>query len=305
MALVSSASGGAISQHLLASFPSCCCLSQSRQNYLSAAGAAQISGFSSFTSLTLLSMAGNRLGDAASFEMSSLAGLLTTGDSEAVADAPDATLRRLQPGVMFPLLQVLRLQENSIRSMQGLQLFGFTGLQLAFNALNFAGARVGHKYPCSVKWCPVGWGYAYTAAMNAGLRSLDLHGNKLTRVDGLQTLHSLRELILDHNILKFLDPNCFASVPRLRRLHLGHNGLRSLAHLSNLTRLQFLHFGSNRITEVTELDRLTNLVSLTEVWLTDNLVAKKQWYRALLLSKCQHVKVTQSDCACSSCSTCC
>lgn len=129
------------------------------------------------------------------------------------------------------------------------------------------------------------------AAVPSGLRSLDLHGNKLTRVDGLQTLHSLRELILDHNILKFLDPGCFASVPRLRRLHLGHNGLRSLAHLSSLTRLQFLHFGSNRITEVTELDRLTNLVSLTEVWLTDNLVAKKQWYRALLLSKCQYLKV--------------
>lgn len=73
-------------------------------------------------------MAGNRLGDAASFEMPSLAGLLTTGDSEAVADAPDATPQRHQPAIMFPLLQVLRLQENSIRSIQGLQLFGFTGL---------------------------------------------------------------------------------------------------------------------------------------------------------------------------------
>jgi len=125
----------------------------------------------------------------------------------------------------------------------------------------------------------------------SGLRSIDLHGNKLTRVDGLQTLHSLRELILDHNILKCLDPGCFASVPRLRRLHLGHNGLRSLAHLSSLTRLQFLHFGANRITEVTELDRLKNLASLTEVWLVDDLVAKKQWYRALLLSKCRQLKV--------------
>lgn len=132
-------------------------------------------------------------------------------------------------------------------------------------------------------------------AVDVGLRSLDLHGNKLTRIDGLQTLHSLRELVLDHNILKFLDPGCFANVHRLRRLHLGHNGLRSLAHLSNLTRLQFLHLGSNRITEVTELDRLTNLVSLTEIWLVDNLVAKKQWYRALLLSKCRHLKVSNTN----------
>lgn len=96
-----------------------------------AAGAVQISGFSSFTSLTLLSMAGNRLGEGASFEMSSLAALLTTDDSEAVAGALEATPRRHQAVVMFPLLQILRLQENSIRSIQGLQLFGFTGLQLA------------------------------------------------------------------------------------------------------------------------------------------------------------------------------
>lgn len=100
-------------------------------------------------------MAGNRLGDAASFEMPSLAGLLTTGDSEAVADAPEARPHRHRPVVMFPLLQLLRLHENSIRSIQGLQLFGFTGLQLASSALNVAGASTnGHKYASSVKWCP-------------------------------------------------------------------------------------------------------------------------------------------------------
>ncbi|DBA94023.1 TPA: Leucine-rich repeat-containing protein 9 [Trebouxia sp. C0004] len=209
----------------------------------------EISGFSSFTSLAVLSMGSNRLGEAASFELPSLAGLLRA-DAGNGPDTAKGTLQVPHKSVMFPKLQVLRLQDNSIRNIQGLQLYGFTGL-----------------------------------------RSIDLHGNKLTRVDGLQTLHSLRELILDHNILKCLDPSCFASVPRLRRLHLGHNGLRSLAHLSSLTRLQFLHFGANRITEVTELDRLTNLASLTEVWLVDNLVAKKQWYRALLLSKCRQLKV--------------
>ena len=107
-----------------------------------AAGAVQISGLSSFTSLTLLSMAGNRLGEAASFQTPSLADLLTTGDSEAVSGASEATPRRRQAAVMFPLLQVLRLQENSIRSIQGLQLFGFTGLQLmpiAFILTNASG----------------------------------------------------------------------------------------------------------------------------------------------------------------------
>lgn len=86
-------------------------------------------------------MAGNRLGEAASFEMPSLADLLSTGDSEAVAGASEAVPRRHQAAVMFPLLQVLRLQENSIRSIQGLQLFGFTGLQLTPIAFILAHAR--------------------------------------------------------------------------------------------------------------------------------------------------------------------
>ena len=129
------------------------------------------------------------------------------------------------------------------------------------------------------------------AATAAGLRSLDLHSNKLTRIDGLATLHSLRELILDHNLIKALEPTTFSSIPRLRRLNLSHNGLRSLAHLSSLTRLQYLHAASNRITDVAELDHLTSLVSLAEVWLVDNTVTKKQWYRALLLSKCPQAKV--------------
>lgn len=129
------------------------------------------------------------------------------------------------------------------------------------------------------------------AATAAGLRSLDLHSNKVTRIDGLATLHSLRELILDHNLIKALEATTFSSIPRLRRLNLSHNGLRSLAHLSSLTRLQYLQAASNRITDVAELDYLTSLVSLTEVWLVDNTVTKKQWYRALLLSKCPQAKV--------------
>lgn len=122
---------------------------------------------------------------------------------------------------------------------------------------------------------------------------MDLHGNKLARVDGLATLHSLRELILDHNLIKTLEPSSFTSIPRLRRLNLSHNGLRSLAHLAVLTRLQYLHLGSNRVADTAELEHLTHLTSLLEVWLVDNTVAKKQWYRALLLSKCPNAKVRE------------
>lgn len=75
----------------------------------------------------MLSMANNKLSDAASFEMPTLAGLLATQGSMGLGDNSGSVSSRGQQAVMFPLLQVLRLQENSIRSIQGLQLFGFTG----------------------------------------------------------------------------------------------------------------------------------------------------------------------------------
>ena len=71
-------------------------------------------------------MGSNRLGEAASFELPNLAGLL----GAAAGNGPDAAKGTLQvphKSVMFPVLQVLRLQDNSIRNIQGLQLYGFTG----------------------------------------------------------------------------------------------------------------------------------------------------------------------------------
>ena len=85
--------------------------------------AVQIAGFSCLTNLVVLSMSNNRLTEAASFELPSLAGLLEKNrDSEATADR----LQAAQPSVLFPLLQVLKLHGNSIRSLQGLQLYGLT-----------------------------------------------------------------------------------------------------------------------------------------------------------------------------------
>ncbi len=92
----------------------------------------QISGFSSFTSLAVLSMGSNRLGEAASFELPSIAGLLgdNAGNGLDATKGPDAAKGPLQAphkSVMFPMLQKLRLHDNNIRNIQGLQLYGFTG----------------------------------------------------------------------------------------------------------------------------------------------------------------------------------
>lgn len=66
-------------------------------------------------------MSSNRLGDMATFGLPDLGQLTTTADSPAGSAAITSSV------VMFPLLQVLKLNDNSIRSIQSLQLYGYTG----------------------------------------------------------------------------------------------------------------------------------------------------------------------------------
>ena len=44
--------------------------------------------------------------------------------------------------------------------------------------------------------------------------------------------------MLDQNRIRYIDPDSFAGLPRLRELRLEENGLRSLSHLHHLTGLQ-------------------------------------------------------------------
>lgn len=50
----------------------------------------------------------------------------------------------------------------------------------------------------------------------AGLRSLHLPGNKLSRLEGLEELTTLRELVLDGNPIKHLDPASFSGGGSMR-----------------------------------------------------------------------------------------
>lgn len=56
---------------------------------------------------------------------------------------------------------------------------------------------------------------------------------------------------------------------------MARNGLRSMAGLGGLSGLRVLGLEGNRITDTTELDRLSALLTLTDLSLADNLVAKK------------------------------
>ena len=81
-------------------------------------------------------------------------------------------------------------------------------------------------------------------------------GNEITKVEGLEGLHDLRELVLDRNKIKIISEYAFANQWNLQELHMEENRLREVAPLGCLENLQRLYLGSNRIqvSLLTEMD---------------------------------------------------
>ena len=116
------------------------------------------------------------------------------------------------------------------------------------------------------------------------LRVLHLQGNDIWRLEGLEGLYRLRELVLDQNRIRQLEPESLSSLTSLRTLHLEENGLRSLAHLP--PQLQTLALGTNRICDLAELERIDHLSeTLTQITLANNPVTRKQHYRLALTQR--------------------
>ena len=92
---------------------------------------------------------------------------------------------------------------------------------------------------------------------------LHLQGNELVRVDGLGSLLQLRELVLDRNKIRQLEPHALRGLANLRELRLEENGLRSLDGLAPLPKLQTLCLGNNRILDLSLSLTLTLSLSLS------------------------------------------
>ena len=104
----------------------------------------------------------------------------------------------------------------------------------------------------------------------------------------------LRELALDRNKIRQLDPLALRGLANLRELRLEENGLRSLDGLAPLPKLQTLCLGNNRILDIGEIDKLgppLGLPALLHITLSNNAVARKQLYRPSLLRRLPSLKL--------------
>ncbi|XP_056151358.1 leucine-rich repeat-containing protein 9 [Lampris incognitus] len=122
------------------------------------------------------------------------------------------------------------------------------------------------------------------------LKALFLEGNEISQVEGLEGLYQLRELVLDRNRIKVLKENTFISQAILLELHLAENRIRELSHLEHLVELRRLFLDMNKIQDMSELDKLEVLISLNELSVRGNPVARRSLHRpavVLHLSKLQ------------------
>ncbi|TPX66556.1 hypothetical protein SpCBS45565_g04405 [Spizellomyces sp. 'palustris'] len=116
----------------------------------------------------------------------------------------------------------------------------------------------------------------------AHLKMLYLHGNRISKVDGLEHMTNLIELVLDRNQIKGVDPSSFVSLINLKELHIKENRIKSLSHFDCLPNLQHLHLANNRVHDTSEIEKM-KLPSLIEISLAANAVARKQMYRYALV----------------------
>ena len=79
------------------------------------------------------------------------------------------------------------------------------------------------------------------------LNPVPFAGNEITKIEGLEGLQDLRELVLDRNKIKGLTEYSFMNQWNLVELHMEENRMRDLSHFQFLENLQRLYLGSNRL----------------------------------------------------------
>ena len=102
----------------------------------------------------------------------------------------------------------------------------------------------------------------------ATLTRLEVQGQNISDLSGLEYCVSLTELELSHNH-RIKDITPLSNLRKLRRIELNHNQIDDLAPLRGLTRLEVIGLASNRVTDLRPISSLTNLKLLR---LADNQV---------------------------------
>jgi len=109
------------------------------------------------------------------------------------------------------------------------------------------------------------------------LEELDMYGNSVKVVEGIEHLAALRVLDLSFNLVRDMSPlgSGFAS---LTKLYLCANKISAICGLDSVPALEVLELGSNRIRKIENLEAVPRL---RELWLGRNKITKLEGLSAL------------------------
>ena len=96
------------------------------------------------------------------------------------------------------------------------------------------------------------------------LQELDLPGNQLAEIKGLEKLTQLRTLWLDNNQLTEIKG--LEQLTQLKYLDLRYNQLTEIEGLEQLTQLQYLYLSSNQITEIEPLENIIASINKLKIY---------------------------------------
>ncbi|KAK4473102.1 hypothetical protein MN116_004289 [Schistosoma mekongi] len=114
------------------------------------------------------------------------------------------------------------------------------------------------------------------------LHTLELRGNRLDTLNGIDDMINLKTLYCAENTLRRLEG--ISSLKSLVRLHLRDNRLSKLNEFTeNLTSLEYINLRGNQISKFSEVKRLNCLPSLKFLSLIDNPIAEKDNYRQMVI----------------------
>jgi protein phosphatase 1 regulatory subunit 7 len=124
--------------------------------------------------------------------------------------------------------------------------------------------------------------------MLTNLTFITLQSNRLTKVEGLETLVNLKELYLSQNFIEKIEN--LNTLTNLEILDLAYNRISVLENLESNTLLVDLWLNNNNIKNFVELEHLKQLPLLECVYLWKNPVADFPSYRQKLLEYCPKLK---------------
>lgn len=117
---------------------------------------------------------------------------------------------------------------------------------------------------------------------------LDLHSNKISRIENINHLADLRVLNLANNLIT--NVSNLTGLFSLTELNLRRNLIDSVQGLQACSRLQRVFLSNNRIDKFESINCVKDCAQLSELALDGNPLHQKKGYAEQVLKACQHLK---------------